>query len=240
MGVLRHPPFLLVQLMKIFLDTADTAIIRDRFHKGLVDGVTTNPTLIMKSGRDPVKVYDELEDIGIGDISMEVVGNAKEMMDQALKLVERFSHVATIKVPCTEDGLYVCRVLAKMDVDVNVTLVFSAAQAILASKAGARYVSPFVGRVDDNSFDGIQLIKEIREIYSAHGAPTEILAASVRTVRQVTDSFLAGADLVTIPPAVLDKMYKHILTDAGLAQFEKDWKQVKIKAIKDQRENFLD
>lgn len=226
--------------MKIFLDTADTAIIRDRFHKGLVDGVTTNPTLIMKSGRDPVKVYDELEDIGIGDISMEVVGNAKEMMDQALKLVERFSHVATIKVPCTEDGLYVCRVLAKMDVDVNVTLVFSAAQAILASKAGARYVSPFVGRVDDNSFDGIQLIKEIREIYSAHGAPTEILAASVRTVRQVTDSFLAGADLVTIPPAVLDKMYKHILTDAGLAQFEKDWKQVKIKAIKDQRENFLD
>ena len=226
--------------MKIFLDTADTAIIRDRFHKGLVDGVTTNPTLIMKSGRDPVKVYDELEDIGIGDISMEVVGNAKEMMDQALKLVERFSHVATIKVPCTEDGLYVCRVLAKMDVDVNVTLVFSAAQAILASKAGARYVSPFVGRVDDNSFDGIQLIKEIREIYSAHGAPTEILAASVRTVRQVTDSFLAGADLVTIPPAVLDKMYKHILTDAGLAQFEKDWKQVKIKAIKDQQENFLD
>lgn len=226
--------------MKIFLDTADTAIIRDRFHKGLVDGVTTNPTLIMKSGRDPIKVYDELEDIGIGDISMEVVGNAKEMMDQALKLVERFSHVATIKVPCTEDGLYVCRVLAKMDVDVNVTLVFSAAQAILASKAGARYVSPFVGRVDDNSFDGIQLIKEIREIYSAHGAPTEILAASVRTVRQVTDSFLAGADLVTIPPAVLDKMYKHILTDAGLAQFEKDWKQVKIKAIKDQRENFLD
>jgi len=226
--------------MKIFLDTADTAIIRDRFHKGLVDGVTTNPTLIMKSGRDPVKVYDELEEIGIGDISMEVVGNAKEMMDQALKLVERFSHVATIKVPCTEDGLYVCRVLAKMDVDVNVTLVFSAAQAILASKAGARYVSPFVGRVDDNSFDGIQLIKEIREIYSAHGAPTEILAASVRTVRQVTDSFLAGADLVTIPPAVLDKMYKHILTDAGLAQFEKDWKQVKIKAIKDQQENFLD
>ena len=226
--------------MKIFLDTADTAIIRDRFHKGLVDGVTTNPTLIMKSGRDPVQVYDELEDIGITDISMEVVGDGKEMLNQALKLVERFSHVGTIKVPCTEDGLYVCRVLAKMDVDVNVTLVFSAAQAILASKAGARYVSPFVGRVDDNSFDGIQLIKEIREIYSAHGASTEILAASVRTVRQVTDSFLAGADLVTIPPSVLDKMYKHILTDAGLAQFDKDWKQVKIKAIKDQRENFLD
>ena len=226
--------------MKIFLDTADTAIIRDRFHKGLVDGVTTNPTLIMKSGRDPVQVYDELEEIGITDISMEVVGDGKEMLNQALKLVDRFSHVGTIKVPCTEEGLHVCRVLSKMDVDVNVTLIFSAAQAILASKAGARYVSPFVGRVDDNSFDGIALIREIREIYSAHGASTEILAASVRTVRQVTDSFLAGADLVTIPPAVLDKMYKHILTDAGLAQFDKDWKQIKIKAIKDKRENFLD
>ena len=224
-------------MMRIFLDTADTATIRDRFHRGLVDGVTTNPTLIMKSGRDPVEVYSELEDIGIGDISMEVVGNAKEMMDQSLRLIEQFSHVATIKVPCTEDGLYVCRLLSKMDVDVNVTLVFSAAQAVLASKAGARYVSPFVGRVDDNSFDGIELIREIREIYSKHGAPTEILAASVRTVRQVTDSFLAGADLVTIPPAVLDKMYKHILTDSGLAQFEKDWQEV-IKQAK--KESWLD
>ena len=239
MGVLRRS-FLLVIMMKIFLDTADTAIIRDRFHKGMVDGVTTNPTLIMKSGRDPVKVYDELEEIGIGDISMEVVGDAKEMMDQALKLVERFSHVCTIKVPCTQDGLSVCRVLAKMDVDVNVTLIFSAAQAVLASKAGARYVSPFVGRVDDNSFDGIKLIKDISSIYSAHGAPTEILAASVRTVSQVTDSFLAGADLVTIPPAVLDKMYNHVLTDAGLAQFDKDWKQVKLAAVKESRENWLD
>ena len=227
----------MVYKMKIFLDTADTALIRDRFQKGLVDGVTTNPTLIMKSGRDPVEVYAELEDIGLTDISMEVVGDAKEMMDQALTLIEKFSHVATIKVPCTEDGLTVCRVLSKMDVDVNVTLIFSAAQAILASKAGARYVSPFVGRVDDNSFDGIALINEISSIYKANHAQTEILAASVRTVRQVTDSFLAGADLVTLPPAVLDKMYKHILTDAGLAQFEKDWEQV---TKPEKKENWLD
>ena len=133
---------------------------------------------------------------------------------------------ATIKLPCTKEGLYVCRALSELGIKTNVTLIFSAAQAVLAAKAGATYVSPFVGRVDDNSFDGIALLKEIRSIYDANKVSTEILAASVRTVRQVTDAFLAGADIVTLPPAVLDKMYKHILTDAGLAQFEKDWESV--------------
>lgn len=212
--------------MKLFLDTADTQIIGEHFARGLVDGVTTNPTLIMRSGRDPDEVYSELENLGIMDISMEVVGDAKTMMEEAIRLTDKFGIVATIKVPCTKDGLYVCRVLSRMNVTVNVTLIFSAAQALLAAKAGATYVSPFVGRVDDQSFDGIKLIEDIRTIYSMNNISTEILAASVRTVSQVTDSFKAGADLVTLPPAVLDKMYNHILTDAGLAQFDKDWAQV--------------
>jgi len=147
-------------------------------------------------------------------------------MEEAIRLSDKFGIIATIKVPCTKDGLYVCRVLSRMNVSVNVTLIFSAAQALLAAKAGATYVSPFVGRVDDQSFDGIKLIEDIRTIYSMNNISTEILAASVRTVRQVTDSFKAGADLVTLPPAVLDKMYNHILTDAGLAQFDLDWAQV--------------
>ena len=212
--------------MKLFLDTADTDIIKDHYSKGLLDGVTTNPTLIMKSGKDPVKVYEDLAEFGIPDISMEVVGDGESMLYEGLRLYEQFGSVATIKLPCTEDGLHVCSALSRLDIKTNVTLVFSAAQAILAAKAGATYLSPFVGRVDDQSFDGVKLIEDISEIYSKHMVQTQILAASVRTVRQVTDAFLAGADLVTLPPAVLDKMYKHILTDAGLAQFEKDWIQV--------------
>lgn len=212
--------------MKLFLDTADTDIIKRHYGRGMVDGVTTNPTLIMKSGRNPDEVYQELVDLGLTDISMEVVGDAKVMMNEALRLHDKFGFAATIKVPCTEDGLYVCRLLSKMNVSVNVTLIFSAAQAILAAKAGATYVSPFVGRVDDNSFDGIGLLEEIDTIYSKNMVDTEILAASVRTVRQVTDSFKAGANVCTLPPVVLEKMYNHILTDSGLAQFDLDWAQV--------------
>lgn len=212
--------------MKLFLDTADTAVIKDYFSTGLVDGVTTNPTLIMKSGRSPEDVYQELLDFGIKELSMEVVGTGEEMLVEGLRLSEKFGEAATIKLPCTKDGLYVCRTLSHLGIKTNVTLVFSAAQAILAAKAGATYVSPFVGRVDDNSFDGIKLIEEIKTVYAMNGVPTEILAASVRTVRQVTDAFMAGADIATLPPSTLDKMYKHILTDAGLAQFEKDWAEV--------------
>ena len=212
--------------MKIFLDTAEVDQIKDHYSTGLVDGVTTNPTLIMKSGRNPYDVYKELIDMGLEDVSMEVVGNSRQMLSEGLKLSEMFGEAATIKVPCTEEGLYVCRELSNLRINVNVTLIFSVAQAILASKAGARYVSPFVGRVDDQSFDGVKLIQDIHEVFKLNYRDTEVLSASIRTVSQVTDSFLAGADIVTMPPAILTKMYKHILTDKGLEQFDKDWKQV--------------
>ena len=212
--------------MEFFIDTGNIEEIKEANSWGLIDGVTTNPTLIMRSHKDPDTVYQAIKDIGVQDISMEVVGNGEQMLLEGLRLNKEFGSVATIKVPCTEEGLYACRTLSHMEVKTNVTLVFSAAQAILAAKAGATYLSPFVGRVDDQSFDGIKLIEEIAEIYSKHMVRTHILAASVRTVRQVTDSFLAGADLATLPPAVMDKMYKHMLTDNGLAQFEKDWASV--------------
>ena len=160
--------------MKLFLDTAETEIIKAHLSRGLVDGVTTNPTLIMKSGRNPDDVYQELVDLGINNISMEVVGNAKEMMSEAVRLVDKFEHQATIKVPCTEDGLYVCRLLSKMNVSVNVTLIFSAAQAVLAAKAGATYVSPFVGRVDDNSFDAITVAFGVRNFENLNKGISEI------------------------------------------------------------------
>ena len=213
--------------MKLFLDTAVTDEIKPHFDSGLIDGVTTNPTLMMKSGRKPDEVYAELKAMGLQDISMEVMGTAEEMYEEGLRLAEKFGEVATIKVPCTPDGLSVCRRLSDKGIGVNVTLIFSAAQALLASKAGAKYVSPFVGRVDDNSFDGIQLIKDISHIFIIHARETQILAASVRTVRQVTDAFLAHADVVTLPPATFAKMFNHVLTDAGLAQFEKDAESIK-------------
>ena len=212
--------------MKIFLDTADTSLIEHHYHNGLIDGVTTNPTLIMKSGRDPESVYAELLELGIKDLSMEVVGTRNEMMVEGRRLAAKFGRRATIKLPCTKEGLFVCKDLNMRGIKTNVTLIFSVAQAILASHAGATYVSPFVGRVDDNSFDGIKLIEEIKTALVMDGSPTDVLAASIRSVRQVTDSVLAGADIVTMPPSVLDGMYKHILTDKGLEQFDKDWKQV--------------
>lgn len=212
--------------MKIFLDTADTAVIKDHFSAGLIDGVTTNPSLIMKSGRDPEEVYAELIEFGIEDLSMEVMGNGTEMLEEGLRLSKKFGEAATIKLPCTKEGLYVCRTLSHLGVRTNVTLIFTPAQAVLAAKAGATYISPFYGRVEDQSFSGEQLIRDISAIYTAQRVETKILAASVRSVVHVTNSFLAGADIVTLPPAVLDRMYKHMLTDKGLAQFEIDWSSV--------------
>ena len=152
--------------MKLFLDTADTELIEKHFQTDLIDGITTNPTLIMKSGRDPEEVYQQLIDMGIDDISMEVVGDFDEMYMEGLRLSRKFGKNATIKVPCTPAGLKVCKKLSRDLVNVNVTLIFSAAQAILAAKAGAKYVSPFVGRVDDNSFNGIDLIDKISDVYT--------------------------------------------------------------------------
>ena len=217
----------LPEVMKIFLDTADTDLIRKYYGTGLIDGVTTNPTLIKKSGRDPETVYKELIDMGVPDISMEVVGNRKEMYREGERLAKKFGSYATIKVPCTPDGLAVCRQLKKLIIRVNVTLIFSPSQAILAAKAGATYISPFVGRVDDNSFGGLCLIKDIANIFSKQNwKRTEILGASIRNVRDVGRAFEYGANICTIPPTVFNKMYNHILTDKGLELFDNDWKSV--------------
>ena len=186
--------------MKLFLDTADTELIEKHFQTDLIDGITTNPTLIMKSGRDPEEVYQQLIDMGIDDISMEVVGDFDAMYMEGLRLSRKFVKNATIKVPCTPDGLKVCKKLSRDLVNVNVTLIFSAAQAILAAKAGAKYVSPFVGRVDDNSFVGIELIDQISDIYTIQNIrKTEILAASVLAASTVNCT-LDVCEL-TIPPA---------------------------------------
>ena len=212
--------------MRIFLDTADTSIIEKHFATGLIDGITTNPTLIKKSGRDPLEVYQELKDLGISDISMEVVGDADEMIQEGKGLYDTFGDCCTVKVPCSPDGLRACKELSDLNIRVNVTLIFSQTQAILASKAGAKYVSPFVGRVDDNSFGGICLVKDIVKVFKEHFVTTEVLAASIRNVRDVGRLFEHGSDIVTMPPAVFEKMYNHILTDKGLELFQADWESV--------------
>ena len=215
--------------MKLFLDTADVESIADSFETGLIDGVTTNPTLMMKSGRNPDDVYQELINLGVPDVSMEVVGDSAEIIQEGLRLAEKFKYQATIKVPCTPDGLIACRELSRNCIKVNVTLIFSPSQAILAAKAGATYVSPFVGRVDDNSFGGLCLIKDIANIYEKQNwKMTEILAASIRDVRSVGRAFEYGANICTLPPVVFRKMYKHILTDKGIELFENDWKSVQL------------
>jgi len=215
--------------MKIFLDTAEVDMIRPAYQTGLINGVTTNPTLIKKSGRDPIEVIKEMsvDFPNLQSISAEVVADtAEEMVDQA-QAFNGFWNV-TIKVPCTVEGLKACTALAVNNYKVNVTLIFSLAQAILAEKAGAAFVSPFVGRWMDNSIDGISLIKDIRDLYTGGGrfTTTQILGASIRDVRQVEQAFMYGADIVTIPPKVFWAMYKNVLTDKGLEQFQKDWDSV--------------
>tara|TARA_Y100000289_G_scaffold53085_1_gene54875 strand:- start:31 stop:684 length:654 start_codon:yes stop_codon:yes gene_type:complete len=212
--------------MKIFLDTADTEIIKERFETGLIDGVTTNPSLIRKAGRDPEAVYQEIKDMGVQDISMEVVGDAQTMLNEGLRLVDKFGSVATIKLPMTKDGLLVCKELTKEKVRTNVTLIFCAAQAVLAAKAGATYVSPFVGRLDDQSVAGLEVVRSISELYRIHRVPTQVLSASIRSVQRAIRSWYNGAEICTMPPKVFDQMYDHILTDKGLEIFDADWKAV--------------
>tara|TARA_B100000287_G_scaffold146164_1_gene137901 strand:- start:3655 stop:4302 length:648 start_codon:yes stop_codon:yes gene_type:complete len=213
--------------MKIFLDTADASIIRNHFSTGLIDGVTTNPTLILKSGRDPEEDYQEIKDIGVEDISMEIVTNEVDVfVSEGKRLREKFGDVTTIKVPCTPAGLRACKLLSDEGIRVNVTLIFSASQAILAAKAGAKYISPFVGRVEDNSFDGVYLVKEISALYREQMVTTQVLAASLRDQHSVAKCFEYGADVVTMPPAVFEKMYNHILTEKGLQLFDADWASV--------------
>jgi len=211
--------------MKIFLDTADTRIIGKHFiETGLIDGITTNPTLIMKSGQNPDTVYFDLVKLGVKDISMEVISNTSQgMLEEADRLINKFHDVVTIKVPCTREGLIACKQLADRGIRVNVTLIFSASQAILSAKAGAKYISPFVGRVDDQRFGGCNLIKRIREVLPYDQC--EILSASIRSVADVEHSFAQGADICTMPPNVFEKMYDHILTDKGLELFNIDYRR---------------
>jgi len=214
--------------MKIFLDTADVDMISSAYDTGLLDGVTTNPTLILKSGRQLKEVIENISKAfpELESISAEVVADTAEEMLTEAKNYYTISPAVTIKVPCTVEGLKSCKFLSDQGIKTNVTLVFSVAQAILASKAGATYISPFVGRWMDNSIDGIELIKNIRKAFDYSGTSTQILAASLRDVRQVEQSALYGADVVTIPPIVFWSMYKNIMTEKGLDLFQKDWEEV--------------
>ena len=211
--------------MKIFLDTAEVDQIVDGYKTGLVDGVTTNPTLILRSGRQQSDVIEEIYQAcpNLESISAEVVAEtAEEMVEQAQPYIALSDNV-TIKVPCTREGLKACYELHNDGILTNVTLVFSVSQAILAAKAGATYVSPFVGRVDDNSFGGLCLVKDIAKTYNRHDVETQILAASIRNVRDVGRAFEYGANVCTIPVKVFDKMYDHVLTREGLELFNNDY-----------------
>ncbi len=214
--------------MRIFLDTSDVDVIRKHCETGLIDGVTTNPTLMMQAGRDPVEVIKEISSLfpEHASISAEVVGDtAEEMVSQAEDYYSISKNI-TIKVPCTVEGLKACKMLSDKDISVNVTLIFSVEQAILSAKSGATYVSPFIGRCEDNNIDGIDLIKSIKKVYSMNNISTNILAASIRNVPHVGQAFEVGADIVTLPPSIFEEMYKHNLTDQGIKQFDKDWKKL--------------
>ena len=213
--------------MKIFLDTADYNAIAERYATGLVDGVTTNPTLVRKAGVDYLKFIKTLaRDFAFESISAEVDGqHYSQMLENANQFLDIDPSI-TIKLPLTKDGLIACRDLALGGIKTNVTLCFSAAQAVMAAKAGATYISPFVGRMNDNSFSGVELVRAISGLYAQHGVETQVLAASLRDVHHVSRCLLYGANVVTLPPNVFDKMYDHVLTDAGLAIFEQDFQQL--------------
>jgi transaldolase len=197
----------------------------------MVDGVTTNPSLIMKSGRDILEVTKEICGIVSGPVSAEVVATeADDMIAEGRKLAKIADNIA-VKVPLTWAGLKACKILSGEGNMVNVTLCFSANQALLAAKAGATFISPFIGRLDDVNIDGMELIADIRQIYDNYGFETQILAASIRTVNHITDAARIGADVITAPPSVIKKLADHPLTDAGLAQFMKDWEKTGQKIL---------
>ena len=209
--------------MKFFVDTADTADIRDLAATGLLDGVTTNPSLIHKSGRQFLEVVKEICGIVDGPVSAEVVALDHETMMKEAEILRRIADNVCIKVPLTIDGLKTCKALTSDGTQVNVTLCFSANQALLAAKAGASFISPFVGRHDDNGFDGMALIQDIRLVYDNYGFDTEILVASVRHPIHVLESARIGADVMPAPPAVIRSLFNHVLTDKGLEGFAADW-----------------
>ena len=210
--------------MKLFLDSAIIKDIDTRLDSGVISGVTTNPTLIKKSGREPDDVYaDLIQDLGVQDVSIEVDGKyADKLIENGIQYGKLWVDQATIKLPCTPEGIKACKMLNFMGIRTNMTLVFSVSQAILCALAGATYVSPFVGRLDDNGHDGIGLIREIAKVFCHNRTDTKILAASIRDAATVGKAFQAGAHICTIPPKVFDDMYKHVLTDKGLFQFLAD------------------
>ena len=209
--------------MKFFVDTAEISDIAELHETGMVDGVTTNPSLILKSGRDILEVTKEICDLIDGPVSAEVVStDADDMIAEGRKLAKIADNIA-VKVPLTWAGLKACNILTNEGNMVNVTLCFSANQALLAAKAGATFISPFIGRLDDVNLEGMDLIADIRTIYDNFGFETQILAASIRSVNHISDAALIGADVVTAPPSVLKKLADHPLTDKGLAAFMNDW-----------------
>lgn len=209
--------------MKFFVDTADTAVIKELESTGLLDGVTTNPSLIAKSGRDFKEVIAEICGITGGDVSAEVAATEFDQMIREAHVLRAIADNVVIKLPLTFDGLKACKQLTEEGTKTNVTLCFSANQALLAAKAGATYISPFIGRLDDMNIDGLELIREIRVIYDNYGFDTEILAASIRTPNHVKECAIIGADVATVPPATLKGLVKHPLTDKGLDSFLADW-----------------
>jgi transaldolase len=217
--------------MKFFVDTADVAAIRELNDLGMVDGVTTNPSLILKSGRNIVEVTKEICGIVKGPVSAEVVATeAAQMIKEGKKLAKIAKNIA-VKVPLTWDGLKACKALSSEGHMVNVTLCFSANQALLAAKAGAAFISPFVGRLDDIHLDGMELISDIRLIYDNYGFKTQILAASIRSVNHMSEAAKIGADVATAPPAIIKAMAMHPLTDKGLESFLKDWAKTGQKIV---------
>lgn len=211
--------------MKFFVDSADLDQIAMLNDIGLVDGVTTNPSIIAKSGRDFKTVIKDICKMVEGPVSAEVVSMEKEKMLDEARILRKIADNVCVKLPLTMDGLAACKVLSSEGTQTNVTLCFSANQALLAAKCGASFISPFIGRLDDISLDGLELIEEIRTIYDNYGFETEILAASIRSVGHIKDCALIGADVITSPPEVIRKLSDHVLTDKGLAAFMKDWEK---------------
>ena len=210
--------------MKLFLDTAIVSDIEERLDTGLIHGITTNPTLIRKSGRDPWQVYSDIIELGVEDLSIEVNGDtSKELISNGVAVNKNYGNVATIKLPCTVEGLKACKYLSNIGLRVNMTLVFSTSQAILCSLAGATYISPFIGRMDDNSLTGLSLLHDICDVFEKQKVKTQVLAASVRDVQTLGRAFEFGAHICTIPPKVFDNMSEHVLTDKGLEQFNRDF-----------------
>jgi len=212
--------------MKIFLDTANLDAIKKYNDMGLLDGITTNPSLLAKEGGDPQKTMKEISTIIKGDVSLEVVSTTYDEMIEEGRRLREYGNNVIVKCPMTGEGLKACKSLSAEGIPVNVTLVFSSNQAVLAAKAGAKYVSPFIGRLDDIGHTGMDLIKEIKQIFQNYDFKTQILVASVRHPQHVVDAGKIGADVVTLPPTVLEKMLKHTLTDKGLKAFLDDWKRL--------------